>query len=171
MRSACDILADQWRISADRLDKRLDGITDPEFFWAPVIDMWTVHPWADGGATIDYHLPAPDPAPVTTIAWRLVHIANGNWIYWEHAFGPGERTFTDLILPTSAEGARHYWHDSRAPITDWIEAADDADLDELRPSHLGDPRNAREVMTTLIDEQTHHGAEIGLMRDLYLRRD
>jgi len=43
-------------------------------------------------------------------------------------------------------------------------------LDELRPSHLGHPRNAREVMTTLIDEQTHHGAEIGLMRDLYLRR-
>ncbi|HZD96915.1 MAG TPA: DinB family protein [Micromonosporaceae bacterium] len=171
MRSACDILADQWRISADRLDKRLDGIADPEFFWTPVTDMWTVHPWADGSATIDYDVPAPEPAPVTTIAWRLVHIANGNWIYWEHAFGPAERNFTDLVLPTSAEAARHYWHDSRAAITDWIEAADDADLTQPRPSHLGRPRSASEVMTTLIDEQTHHGAEIGLLRDLYLRRE
>jgi hypothetical protein len=133
--------------------------------------MWTVHPWGDGSATIDYDFPAPDPAPVTTIAWRLVHIANGNWIYWEHAFGPGERNFTDLILPTNAEAARHYWHDSRALITDWIEVADDADLVEPRPSHLGRPRSAGEVMTILIDEQTHHGAEIGLLRDLYLRRE
>jgi hypothetical protein len=171
MRSACDILADQWRISGDRLDRRLDGIADPEFFWTPVPDMWTVHPWSDRAATIDYDVPAPEPAPVTTIAWRLVHIANGNWIYWEHAFGPALRAFTDLVLPTSAEAARHYWRGSRAAITDWIEAADDTDLGELRPSHLSRRRSAREVMMTLIDEQTHHGAEIGLLRDLYLRRD
>jgi hypothetical protein len=169
MRTACDILADQWRGAAERLDRRLDGITDEEFFWAPVADVWTVHRSA-GGATIDYDWPPPKPPPVTTIAWRLVHLANGNWIYWEHAFGPGRRMFTDLTIPADAEAARTDWRNSREPVTRWIAAADDDDLDEPRPSHLGRRRSALEVMQILIDEQTHHGAEIALLRDLYRRK-
>jgi hypothetical protein len=43
-------------------------------------------------------------------------------------------------------------------------------LTQIRPSHLGHPRSAGEVMRILIDEQTHHGAEVALLRDLYLRR-
>src|SRR5215475_1007864 len=172
MRTVCDILANQWRTSADRLDKRLDGVTDDECFWAPVADVWTVRPAADGtgAATIDYDWPPPEPAPVTTIAWRLVHLANGNWIYWEHAFGSARRNFTDLIIPGDAGSARRDWRDSRASITEWIETADDDDLATPRPSHLGRPRSAAEVFQILIEEQTHHGAEIGLLRDLYLRR-
>jgi len=170
MRSACDILADLWRVSADRLDKRLAGIADSEFYWEPVGDVWTVHPWDDGTASIDYDWPPPEPAPVTTIAWRLVHIANGNWIYYEHAFGPGERNFPDLVIPAGVDATLRYWHESRRPLTDWIQSADDNDLDAPRPSHLNGPRSAREVMTTLIDEQTHHSAEIALLRDLYTRR-
>jgi len=45
----------------------------------------------------------------------------------------------------------------------------DGDLLEPRPSHLGGRRTAREVMTMLLDEQIHHGAEIALLRDLYPR--
>src|SRR5215475_1593529 len=137
MRTVCDILANQWRTSADRLDKRLDGVTDDEFFWAPVADVWTVRPAADGtgAATIDYDWPPPEPAPVTTIAWRLVHLANGNWIYWEHAFGPGKRMFPDLEIPGTADGARAYWQDSRVPISRWLDTATDDDLRQVRPSH------------------------------------
>ncbi|HKE66562.1 MAG TPA: DinB family protein [Micromonosporaceae bacterium] len=167
MRVACDLLADQWRGAADRLDKRLDGLTDAEFFWAPAAAVWTVHPTADGRARIDYDWPPPEPPPVTTIAWRLVHLANGNWIYWEHAFGPGQRNFVDLDIPADAEAARQDWRASRAPVTQWLSQADDGDLDAPRPSHLGRPRSAREVLQILVDEQTHHGAEIALLRDLY----
>ena len=171
MRYATDILASQWRTSAERLEKRLAGLTNTEFFWEPVNDIWTVHPWANGRATIDYDWPPPEPPPLTTIAWRLVHLANGNWIYYEHAFGPGERMFADLVLPMNADESMQYWRDSRAPITDWIETAADGDLETPRPSHLGGVRSARDVLITLIDEQTHHGAEIALLRDLFLRRD
>jgi hypothetical protein len=40
---------------------------------------------------------------------------------------------------------------------------------EPRPSHLGGSPTAGEVMTILLDEQIHHGAEIALLRDLYHR--
>ena len=107
---------------------------------------------------------------MTTISWRLVHIIADNEIYWEYAFGPGRRTFPDLEVPHSARQAMEVWWESRMPISRWLGSATDADLAEPRPSHLGDPRTAGEVVRILLDEQTHHGAEIALLRDLYLRR-
>jgi hypothetical protein len=106
---------------------------------------------------------------VTTIAWRLVHIAADNWIYWEHAFGPGVLSFPDLPVPSNAEAGMRHWLDSRDAITGWLQSATDNDLNDLRPSHLGASRPAGEVMRILVDEQIHHGAEIALLRDLYLR--
>ena len=55
-------------------------------------------------------------------------------------------------------------------MTSWLGGATDEQLAELRPSHLGEPRPAGEVVRILLDEQTHHGAEIALLRDLHLRR-
>ncbi|GIF73326.1 DinB family protein [Asanoa siamensis] len=169
MVSATNVLRRQWRESGDRLERRLAGMSDAEFFWEPAPGCWTVraHPTLPGRWDIDYDWTTPEPPPLTTIAWRLVHLANGNWIYWEHAFGPGVRMFPDLVVPGSAAAARAYWQDSRAPVSDWLERATDESLRELRPSHLGEPRSAGDVVLALVDEQTHHGAEIALLRDLH----
>ena len=171
--STAEVLSRQWEASGDRLRQRLAGLGDAEFFWEPTRvperTVWTVRPdpAAPDRWQIDYDWPPPSPAPVTTIAWRLVHIANGNWIYWEHAFGPGGRNFRDLVVPGSAGAAVGYWRDSREAITSWLSKATDEQLLELRPSHHGDPIGAGDIVMTLIDEQTHHGAEIALLRDLY----
>jgi hypothetical protein len=171
MISAAEVLRRQWQASGDRLAHRLAGLTDAEFFWEPAPGGWTVrpHPARPGRWEIDYDWPPPEPPPFTTIAWRLVHLANGNWIYWEHAFGPGVRNFLDLEVPGSAEAAVDYWRDSREAISSWLEKATDEQLMELRPSHHGEALSAGDVVMTLIDEQTHHGAEIALLRDLYPR--
>jgi DinB family protein len=169
MISAVDVLRRQWRASGERLEERLAGLSDAEFFWEPASPVWTVreHPAKLGRWEIDYDWPPPEPPPLTTIAWRLVHLANGNWIYWEHAFGPGVRMFPDLVVPGSADAARADWRASREPISSWLEKATDEQLPEMRPSHLGEPRSAGDVVMILIDEQTHHGAEIALLRDLH----
>src|SRR6266545_2258023 len=125
MISAAEVLRRQWRDSGDRLSRRLEGLTDAEHYWKPAPSCWTVRPNASvpGKWEIDYDWPPPEPAPLTTIAWRVVHLANGNWIYWEHAFGPGERMFPDLEIPGTADGARSYWRDSREPISAWAAGA------------------------------------------------
>src|SRR5262245_23133108 len=68
------LLGDQldfhWRT---QLRPRLDGLSDAEYFWQPVPDCWTLHP--DG--SIDYAYPPPEPAPFTTIAWRMAHVIVG----------------------------------------------------------------------------------------------
>ena len=97
MASAVGVLRDQWGVSCDRLLQRLEGLTDEEYRWEPVGGCWNVRPDArsPSGWTVDYPEVAPDPPPVTTIAWRMLHISDGNTIYWEHAFGPGVRNFLD----------------------------------------------------------------------------
>jgi hypothetical protein len=168
-----EVLLREWETSAERLERRCRGLTDPEYLWCPVPGMWTVLPLGDGTGrwTYPYEFAPAPPAPLTTIAWRLVHITAGNRIYWEHAFGPGERNFPDLDVPSTAADAMADWRDSRAPVTRWLSGASDAALRQRRPSHLDEPRTAAEVVRILIDEQVHHGAEIALLRDLYLRRE
>jgi len=168
---AGELLARSWEESGDRLRARMAGLTDAEYLWLPAGDGWTIHPdpTRPGRWTYDYDFAPPAPAPVTSIAWRLVHIIADNEIYWEYAFGPGRRTFPDLIVPKNVAEALVAWQDSRTPITAWLADATEDDLTEPRPSHLGDPKTAGEVVRILLDEQTHHGAEIALLRDLYLR--
>jgi hypothetical protein len=171
-RTAADLLGALWGDTAARLDERLAGLTDDEFRWEPVPDCWSIDPdpAQPGHWTYPYEYAPATPAPVTTIGWRLVHVTQDNRVYWEHAFGPGRRNFPDFEVPGTARAALVAWHESRQPVTDWLSSATDATLVEPRPSHLGQPRTAGEVIVTLIDEQVHHGAEIALLRDLYLRR-
>src|SRR5690606_25004845 len=74
------------------LRPRLEGLTDEEYFFDPSGDQkaWTVHrrlPEEDlpegafqagtGEWVIDFAHPEPEPAPLTTIAWRLGHLIVG----------------------------------------------------------------------------------------------
>jgi hypothetical protein len=169
MASAADVLRTQWQRSCDRLLDRLDGLTDEEYRWEPVAGCWNVRPSRESpsGWTVDYPEVHPDPPPFTTIAWRMLHISDGNTVYWEHSFGPGKRNFWDLAPHGHAAGAIEYLKGSQPPVTATLAGMDDDALDEMRPTHFGEDWPAHRVLTVLIDEQTHHGAEIGVLRDLY----
>lgn len=47
--------------------------------------------WGAGDWVLDFALPEPKPAPVTTIAWRLGHLYTGFSLRWEWSFGARER--------------------------------------------------------------------------------
>ena len=65
-----------WDYSAGVLLDRLQGLTDDEYFWEPVPGCWTVTRDDEGWAATND--PEADPAPFTTIAWRLWHKACGH---------------------------------------------------------------------------------------------
>jgi hypothetical protein len=54
-----------------QLRPRLVGLTDAEYFWEPVPGTWSVRAAGDRFVA-DFAVPPPEPAPVTTIAWRLL---------------------------------------------------------------------------------------------------
>jgi len=171
-------LREQWGTSVADLRRILTGLTDEEFRWEPCADCWNVRrdTSAPSGWSMDYPDIVPDPPPVTTIAWRLLHITHGNWIYWEHSFGPGQRTFPDLPIYGAADAAIADLIASQRPVTDELTAITDVTLG--RP--VSTPRSvdahgkqwpATRVFLTLLKEQVHHGAEISLLRDLYRNRE
>ncbi len=179
MATARSLLCDQFDTSSSRLAEALANIPDEEFFWEPVPGCWTVHDRAErrarsadgrGQWVIDYEVPDPNPPPLTTIAWRTVHVAAVNYLYWDYAFGSATLGF-DLDIPGSAVDAIQWLLDSESPLARTLSAIpDDGALDQLLPTNWGDRWPVSRIFTTLINEQVHHGAEISLLRDLYRNR-
>jgi hypothetical protein len=154
----------------DRLLRRLAGTTDAEYLWEPVPGCWTVHRDAAGGWMVDYAFPDPEPAPFSTLAWRLLHITDCKIMYHEYAYGPRKLTFPDLPPSPRVAGALARLEEGQALLRADLAGLADADLDALVPTNWGEPWPAWRIFWTMIHHDAHHGAEIGCLRDLYRAR-
>jgi DinB superfamily len=160
-------LADQLDFHwTNQLRPRLDDLTDEEYFWQPVGECWTVHP--DG--SIDFTYPEPQPAPFTTIAWRLAHVIVGVLAMRNcaHFGGPGASYQTWQYATDAATALRQLDEQYRNWI-DGVRALSDDDLN--RPCGPAEGPYAEYPLTDLVlhinREVIHHGAEIACIRDLY----
>ncbi len=155
-----------------RIRERLTGLTEDEYLWEPVPGCWSVRQTSGGGWEIDRPEPEPSPPPVTTIAWRLWHIGSeclagytsqglGPWPLevrdreWYPSPGPAlaalDQAWQALYTGLMSLGEDGLWQ----PLgTAWEEYADDP--------WAGLVLHAQ-------DELSHHGAEVALLRDLYLQ--
>jgi hypothetical protein len=152
----------------NQLRPRLAGLTDDEYFWEPVPGCWTVRAVGDGKFLADYQSPPPDPPPVTTIAWRLSHIAgpilaNRN----AHHFGGPSFDITTFAWPGSARAALDLIDDGYARWSASVRALDEAalarDVGHIEPW----PAPMAALVLHINREIIHHGAEVALLRDLY----
>ncbi len=171
-----DQLDSHWE---NQLRPRLHGLTDDEYFWEPVDGCWNVRPRGtstapiqagSGAFTIDFAVPEPEPAPVTTIAWRLGHLIVG--VLGSRAsnhFGDGSIAYPTFDYAGTAAGALHQVDEMYHAWTGGVR--------ELGPAGLAEPCGPAEgpfadhPMAALVlhinRETIHHGAEIALLRDLY----
>lgn len=160
---------------------RLAGLTDDEYYWEPVDGCWSIRPDSQGilrfdGLTV---FPEPVPPPVTTLAWRIVHIAVG--VFYTRAstfFGdgsvPDDADMADprhrpAHLPATAEEAVALLEKSYRWWTDGVLTLTDEQLAEPlgpRGGYYADQSMAQLVLH-LSRETMHHGGEIGVLRDLY----
>jgi uncharacterized damage-inducible protein DinB len=162
----------------ERTRRRLDGLTDDEYFWEPVPICWSLRlgsdgeHYADSGALDD----SGDGAPFTTIAWRLWHLVgcygsvrNAIWLGVDRPAGGFEQD--DPASATAAAGldalerAHTLWCDvlEALPSDAW------SDPLVAVAGPFGGSDRASFVLHQL-DEQIHHGAELGMLRDLYSAR-
>jgi len=165
-----------------RTRSRLAGLTDDEYFWEPAAGCCTVRR-TDSGA---YRADDPDrpaavlrPAtgagrpPFTTIAWRLWHLVetyggerNPQWLGVRRLPGGFERD--DPAPGTAAEAmaalerAHAFWRDvlQELPEASWWEP-----LGPIAGPYAEDDKAS--LVLHQLDEQIHHGAELGVLRDLY----
>ncbi|MCW2544813.1 MAG: hypothetical protein JWM40_2365 [Frankiales bacterium] len=163
-----------------RLRPRLEGLTDEEYFWQPVPGCWSVHPrgestapisWGSGEFTLDYG-PDTEPTPVTTIAWRLGHLtecfASTNGVF----FGGPLVDAQTFEYPGTAASALARLDEVYADFAAGVRSLGEAGLAEPQgrrsPPAFADAPVAR-VVRYMSVEAFHHGAEVCLLRDLYLK--
>ena len=175
-------LVDQLEFHWDgHLRPRLEGLTDAEYHFspAPAEQTWDVRLRGTGTAqmragagdfTIDFALPEPRPAPLTTIAWRIGHVVVGVLgARWHAHFGGPQYDYDSHVYAGDAAGALaqlDHVHDG------WIRGVRGLDADALAaPVGPAEGPWADAPMATLVlhihREVIHHGAEMCLLRDLY----
>lgn len=175
-----DQLESHWR---QRLRPRLDGLTDDEYFWQPVPGCWTLSRRGGSSApmslgtgefTLDYARPPHDREPVTTIAWRLAHLLDvfGSPTVPQFATLPADRPAIDY--PGTAQEALRRLDEGHDAWISEVRGLGTTGLTRpqgaISPPQFADAPLARLVMYTHV-EVFHHGAEICLLRDLYLWKD
>jgi len=164
--AAVDLLAREMSETFHDMRSRLHGLSEDEFFWMPVPDSWTVFQ-TEGRWEHHYAEPDTEPAPFTTIAWRLTHLAMCKVMYHEYAFGPGRLTWLTLETPGSPEAAIEMLETGHALLTEDLAASTDPDLEREVPTNWGERWPAWRIFWTMIHHDAHHGGELGALRDLY----
>jgi hypothetical protein len=168
----------------NQLRPRLDGLTDEEYFWTPVPGCWTIShrgqstaPISVGAGefTMDYAMPPNDPEPVTTIAWRLAHIIVGVFASRNAThFGGPATDWPSWEYAATAAGALKQLDEVHAAWIAGVRGLGDEGLARCVGPAEADGEYADMPMASLVlhihREVIHHGAEIALLRDLYLRQ-
>jgi hypothetical protein len=155
-----------------QLWERLDGLTDTEAMWEPTVGCWTVRSLPDGSVAADWADPDPVPAPVTTISWRMWHIAvdaldsYSRRVFDRSGTGLGGTAWV-LDAARGLELLERAWQEFYAGLVD---VGPDG-LFQLLGAGWG-PYADSTILALALHAQrevVHHGAEIGLLRDLYAR--
>jgi hypothetical protein len=144
---------------------RLEGLTADEYLWEPVEGMWSVRatdaaPIIDGAGVREI-----DPAPITTIAWRLWHIAIDCFDDYTRRLNGNDDEASDewTLNPEDAIAIlQQKWDVYRSTI------ARRGFLEELGPDwEHWSTSSVADMAMHASNEMVHHAAEIGLLRDLY----
>lgn len=167
--------ATQARMLRTHAWRYVDGLTDDELHWEPAPDMWgmrlksevrtdrTPEEMPPGDYWVDVIRDPPDPAPLTTIAWRMAHLTLGTWNW--NAIIAGQPVPPEPALRADAVGALDLWRSVLDAFVDLVGglAADalDATVDAW------DEPVARSLLVSHVTlEIALHSAEIGTIRHL-----
>ena len=116
--------------------------------------------------------PENDREPVTTIAWRLGHLIVGLAETIGTHFGGQPTQVSTFSFAGNAEAALHQLDDAHETWIEGVRRLGTAGLARpqgpTQPPEFADAPMARLILYTNL-EVIHHGAEICLLRDLYLR--
>lgn len=166
---ALDSLVTTYDVSREQFLARLAGLTVEEYFWEPVPGCWTVE--ADGDGWTAANDPAADPAPVTTIAWRLWHLWDCFESYSERAFDTRDSGMPyDRFVGSPIEAVALV----RRAVDHFVTGLQDLGPGIVEP--IGPAfgpfaeRDHLDLGLHALRELQSHGAEIGLLRDLWLHR-
>lgn len=153
---------------------RMEGLTTEEYLWEPVADVWTVHAGENGEANYaDLVYPGPNPAPFTTLAWRMFHMTSFFNTRWSNHFGDGSFDIKQQpVRLTADEGMA----DLTASYERWRDSLQASSLERFQQEcgpveGMFSSHPFSDLVIHINREFIHHAAECNLIRDLYRQKD
>jgi hypothetical protein len=163
-----------------QLRPRLNGLTDDEYFWEPVTGCWTISrrgqsraplSLGSGEFTMDYATLPHDREPITTIAWRLAHVIIVFASMTASYFGGPPADWSIFSFSGTSKGALRQLDDAHDLWVTGVRGLGEAGLVRAQgstsPPEYADAPMVKLVLHTNL-EVVHHGAEVCLLRDVYL---
>jgi hypothetical protein len=174
------------------LNRAWDGLTDDELFWEPVPGAWGVHPIAkcqyktpfvigEWGADMDSEVAlSSELEPMTTIGWILWHVgsmpgrtAELDFLGGSHTAASGWTSPYLALHPifTTADEAVDTMRRGWRALDTALKAATDEMLEEPKRfwgyGGPGPMATGHQILASTLNEISHHGTQIGVLRDLY----
>jgi hypothetical protein len=178
------------------LHRAWNGLTDDELFWEPVPGSWGIHPVAecrtatpfvigDWAADMDSEVALSADGltkvePMATIGWLLWHVGSmpGRTAQLDFLGGPhtAESGWTSPYLAlhpihTTADEAVANMRDGWRALDTALKSATDEQLEEPKrfwgyggPGPMG---TGGQILASTLNEISHHGTQVGALRDLY----
>ena len=177
------LLLDQFDSSRGISRDRLAGLTDAEYLWEPAPSCWSIRRRSEttrsgfgaGEWVLESERPEPQPAPVTTIAWRLGHLYAGFSLRWEWTFGGRQKLWDSVeFTPSAAEALDRFW----ALLDRWRDSVGAMTDEQLDTVGFGQWPHGLDRQLPFIcivwwtnRELIHHLSEVSVLRDLWAAKD
>jgi hypothetical protein len=179
------------------LNRAWTDLTDDEFFWEPLPGCWSVRPrrvcltptpFGNGDWVADFDAGLVERAvrgeatePLTTVAWLMWHIASMPGRTAELDFLGGTRSaesgwpspyIADHPVFTSADEAVQTLRTGWRALDRELQASTDEQLERRTrfwgyPGQPGPAAPTYQVVASLLNEVSHHAAQVCMLRDLY----
>ena len=172
--STAGLLRHQLRYAWAMSRRLLDGLTEEEYFWEPVTPCWSIRPrstglrgWGSGEFICEDAWPTPDPVPLTTIGWRVVHLAAWTDVSRGFAFEGKQPDLNDADVPGTAREGVDWLLRAQDAFMSAVDRVSDDDLFAPVAAHWGESLPAAHLVSGFQNEHVHHLAEIGTLRDVH----
>lgn len=176
-------------------------VTDDEFFWEPLLGCWNLRrrsechtptPFGTGDWVADFDAGLVERAvrgeatePLTTVAWLMWHIASvpGRLVELDFLAGsqPAESGWTSPYIAdhpvfTSADEAVQTLRTGWNALRGALQGSTDEQLERRTRfwgygGQPGPPAPAYQIVALLLNEISHHGTQVCVLRDLYRAQD
>jgi len=157
-----------WELKSwfQELVQNLSEISNEEAKWKPTANSKTVDVLNQFYEKRDDWISEHLLDPISTIEFKVVHLAQTKQRYNEYAFREGRHTWTYLESP-EWPNCIDYLQKTQRSLIGSLQNLTDEQLDYKVPTHWGDMWPIKRIISTLIFHDAYHFGQINTIKNLF----